>query len=103
MALVPKTVSKTVGTTAASLFATGVQPRAIGTVVFTAPSSNTGVIYIGQEGVVDHATGVGIAIAAGAQVIMNFPDNMLIDLSSFWADATDADEKLHITYMEKAL
>lgn len=102
MALVPKTVLKTVGTTAASLFPTGVQPRATGVLLIRAHSANSGIVYIGGPEV-DFTTETGFGLAAGEDIVIGIPENQYLDLNKLWADATDADEKLAITYLEPAL
>lgn len=99
MALVPKTVLMTVGTTAASLFGSGAVPRACGSLVISAPSTNTANVFVGGVDV-DYATEKGILVAKGTQVVLTLPHDQHLDLSKLWADSGDADEQLAITYWE---
>lgn len=102
MALVPKSVLKTVGTTAASLFPSGVAPRATGLLVIRALTGNSAPVFIGGPEV-DLTTEIGFSLAAGVSIVIPIPEGQYLDLSKLWADGADASEGLSLTYLEPAL
>lgn len=99
MALVIKSVSKTVTDTAASLFPTGVKPVATGTVIFRAPSTNTQDVYVGDSNV-NASTQLGKKLAAGDEWTLDVSDAQYIVLEKIYADAVSGSQSLVVIYFE---
>jgi hypothetical protein len=95
----------TVGTSAANLFTS--TEDGITTLLFSAPASNTGTIYIGDSAV-DASVARGIPVTPGGSGISITADagrgggTQFLNLSGIYADATTAGNTLYITGIKVA-
>lgn len=64
----------------------------------TAPAANGGSIYIGDAAV---AATRGIEIPKGSTLVLDAPQNELLDLREIWVDAATSGDDFQVTYLTK--
>ena len=68
--------------------------RRVLSIVFVAPSGNSGIVYVGNDGAGDVSATTGIPLSAGQSVSFNFGQfSVSVPISDFWVDAaTNGDD-----------
>jgi len=99
MSVIPKTTQATVVTAGTRVSVVAADTEQVVGIVFSAPSTNTGTVFLGDV-TVSSSNGVPIAKGTALNQI-NAPDGQFLDLKAFNVDAATSGDKLNIFYLKK--